>query len=162
MDFKPRVPRLRVTLTLLVFCFFTFAFITDTKTRLEFRSITELDFLAETVFFAFILLFFLGFMLSYLLLQFRLRFTEEGLERRTLLKPRFIPWSDVKRARVISSTTGGGRGYYALELWVSSWRCVSIPLLEYGRGRSLIAEIGSRLPVELEVTERDLTLLREE
>jgi hypothetical protein len=95
MDFKPRLPLFRLILLLLVFSFFTFAFVTDTKTRLEFRSVTELGFLAETIFVGLLLLSFISFTLPYLLLQHRLRFTEEGLLRYTLFKPRFIPWKNV-------------------------------------------------------------------
>ncbi|MBX3278455.1 MAG: hypothetical protein KF868_10685 [Acidobacteria bacterium] len=157
MDFKPRTPFLRLALILLVFSFFTFVLITETKSRLEFSPITDPNFLAETVFVVLLLLLFSGFMLSYLLLQFRLRFTEEGIHRRTLLKPRLIRWDDVKRAQV-----SGVRGYFALELWVSRRRCVLVPLLEYGRGRSLLAEIRKRLAVEVEVSERNLAVLREE
>jgi hypothetical protein len=42
-----------------------------------------------------------------------------------------------------------------LELWVSRRRCVWVPLLEYGRGRSLLAEIKKRLAVEVEASESD-------
>ena len=83
MDFKPRLPLLRLAILLIVFCFLTFGFITNTKSRLEFTPITDPGFLSESVFVGLLLLLFLGFMLSYLLLQFRLRFTEEGIRRRT-------------------------------------------------------------------------------
>ena len=161
MDFKPRLPLVRLTLLLLVFCFFTFAFITDTKTRLEFRSITELGFLAETVFVGLVLLLFIGFTLPYLLLQHRLRFTEEGLHRWTLLEPRFIPWRDVKRARMGFVVSRGGT-ILLLELCVNRWRWVWIPLLQYKRSASLFAEIRKRLAVEVEIRGRVQELLRDE
>jgi len=157
MEFKPRLPYIRLIILLLVFCFFTFGFITDTKYRLEFRSITELGVLAETVFVGLLLLLFLGFTLPYLLLQHRLRFTEEGLHRSTLLKPRFIPWGDVKRARMGFVVSRGGT-LLLLELRVNSRRWVWIPLLQYGRSASLFTEISKRLTVEVEIrgTARDL------
>ena len=161
MDFKPRLPLFRLTALLLAFCFLTFAFITDTKYRLEFKSITELGFLAETVFVGLTLLSFIGFMLSYLLLQHRLRFTEEGIHRRTLFKPRFIAWKDVKRARMGSVAIRGGT-LLLLELCVGRWRWVWIPLLEYKRSASLFGEIRKRLPVEVEIRGRAEELLRDE
>ena len=161
MDFKPRLPVFRLTLLLLLFCFFTFAFITDTKTRLEFRSITELGFLAETVFVGLLLLSFISLTLPYLLLQHRLRFTEEGLHRWTVLKPRFVPWGDVKRARLGFVVSRGGT-FLLLELCVSRWRWVWIPLLQYGRSASLFAEIRTRLAVEVEIRGTAQQLLRDE
>lgn len=161
MDFKPRLPRIRLTLLLLAFGFLTFAFVTDTKTRLEFRSITELDFLAETVFIVVVLLSFITGMLSYLLLQHRLRFTEEGLHRRTVFKPRFIAWKDVKRARMGYVTVRGGT-LLLLELCVNRRRWIWVPLLEYRRSASLFAEIRKRLPVEVEISGRALEILKDE
>jgi hypothetical protein len=161
MDFKPRLPLFRLTLLLLLFCFFTWVFIKETKTQLEYKSITELGFLAETIFIGIILLSFIGFMLPYLLLQHRLRFTEEGLYRRTLLTPRFIPWSEVKRARLGVVASRGG-AFLMLELCVSRWRWVWIPLLEYRRSASLFGEIRKRLTVEVEINRRAQELLRDE
>ena len=161
MDFEPRLPLFRLILLLLVFCFFTFAFITDTKTRLEFRSFSELGFLAETVFVGLLLLSFISFTLPYLLLQHRLRFTEEGLQRWTLLKPRFIPWGDVKRARMGFVVSRGGT-FLLLELCVNRWRWVWIPLLQYRKSAILFAEISNRLTVEVEISGKARELLRDE
>ena len=161
MDFRPRLSVLRLTLLLLVFSFFTFVFITETKTRLEFRSITELGFLAETIFVGLILLSFICFTLPYLLLQHRLRFTEEGLHRWTVFKPRLIPWRDVKRARMGFVVSRGGT-LLLLELCVNRRRRVWIPLLQYRKSASLFAEIRKRLAVEVEIKGRALELLRDE
>jgi hypothetical protein len=161
MDFKPRLPLFRLILLLLVFCFLTWVFINETKTQLEYKSITELGFLAETIFIGLVLLSFIGFMLPYLLLQYRLRFTEEGLRRGTLLMPRFIPWGAVKRARLGSVAIRGGT-FLMLELCVSRWRWVWIPLLEYRRSASLFGEIRKRLTVEVEINGRAQELLRDE
>lgn len=161
MDFRPRLPVFRLTLLLLVFCFFTFAFIAETKTRLEFRSITELGFLAETIFVGLVLLSFICFTLPYLLLQHRLRFTEEGLNRLTVFKPRWIPWEGVKRARMGFVVSGGGT-LLLLELCVNRRRWVWIPLLQYRRSASLFAEIRKRLAVEVEIKGKALELLRDE
>lgn len=136
-------------------------FILETKTQLEYNSITDLGFVGETVFVGLTLLSFISFMLSYLLLQHRLRFTEEGLHRRTLLKPRFIPWRDVKRARMGSIAIKGGT-ILLLELCVYKSRWVWIPLLEYRRGASLFEEIRNRLPVEVEIRRGAQELLRDE
>ncbi|HSE39047.1 MAG TPA: hypothetical protein VLG74_17220 [Blastocatellia bacterium] len=161
MDFKPRLPLSRLTLLLLVFCFLTLMFILETKTQLEYKSITDLGFMAETVFVGLILLSFISFMLPYLLLQHRLRFTEEGIHRRTMLKPRFIPWRDVKRARMGSVAIRSAR-ILLLELCVCKWRWVWIPLLEYRRGAILFEEIRKRLPVEVEIRGSAQELLRDE
>lgn len=136
-------------------------FILDTKTELEYKSLSDLGFIAETVFVCLILLSFISFMLSYLLLQYRLRFTEEGLHRRTLLKPRFIPWKDVQRARMGSVAVRAGT-LLLLELCVCKWRWVWIPLLEYRRGASLFEEIRKRLPVEVEIRRSAQELLSDE
>lgn len=161
MDFRPRLPLFRLIITLFAFCFLTFIFINETKNSLEFRSMSEPGFLTETVFVSFLLLSFLTLVLSFLLLQHRLRFTEEGLYRRTLFQPRFIAWKDVKRARMGLATMKNGR-LLLLELCVSRWRWVWIPLLEYRKSASLFAEIRNRLPVEVEIRGGADEMLRDE
>jgi len=146
---------------LLVFSFFTYAFVDDTKRRLEFRSISELGFLAETIFLGLILLCFICFTLPFLLLQHRLRFSEEGLHRWAVFKPRLIPWKDVKRARMSFVVSRGGT-LLLLELYVNRRRWVWIPLLQYRRSASLFAEIKRRLEVEVEIKGRALELLSDE
>lgn len=161
MDFKPRLPLIRLTLLLLVFGFLTLGFILETKTQLEYKSISELGFLAEKAFVGLVLLSFIGLMLPYLLLQHRLRFSEAGIQRLALFKPRFIPWKDVKRARLGFVTVRGGT-LLLLELCVGRWRWVWIPLLQYRRSASLFTEITKRLSVEVEVRGRAQELLRDE
>lgn len=157
MKFDPRPGRLRLLLVGIVFSFLTAGFIHETKSRLEFTTITDPRFLVETIFIALLLLSGAGFLVSYLLLQHRLSFTEKGIHRRTLWPPRFIAWSNVRRAQISNF-----KGYFALELSVSKRRWICIPLLEYRRSASLMTEIRKRLPVQVVMSEQDLARLRDE
>lgn len=155
MDFGPRLPFVRITFTLLAFAFLTWAAARETAARLEYAEPTP-GIVAETIFIALMLFAFGGGMTSYLLLPVTLRFTEEGIRRKTILAPRFVPWSAVRSAKI-----GTYRGYFALEMWIGKYRWITIPLLQYRRGDALLAEIRKRLPVEVAASEKETALLRD-
>lgn len=155
MDFRPLFPVLRLLLACLVFGFLGWVFVNEKW--LEFNMTgrpTPLSLLVETVGIGILILTGFGFITSFLVLQFRLNFTEEGIHRLTLFAPRFIPWGSVRAAQI-----GSYKGYLALELLVGRRRWVCIPLLEYGRGAHLLEEIRRRLPVEVQASDRQLALL---
>jgi hypothetical protein len=155
IDFRPRLPVVRLVLACLVFGFLSWIFVREKW--LEFNMVdrpTSPGVLVEVVGIGLLILAGFGFITSFLLLQFRLRFTEAGIRRLTLFGPRFIPWGGVRAAQL-----GSYKGYIALELLVSRRRWVCIPVLEYGRGAHLLEEIRRRLPVEVRASERQLALL---
>jgi hypothetical protein len=154
MDFGARPDFLRLTLACLIFSFLGYLFYLDTVSRLKDTPVTDPQLVVEKVTVSLFLLATFGFIVSYALLPQRLKFTEEGVIRRTLLPPRFIPWVAVRRAQI-----GSYKGYYALELWVSGWRWVCVPLLQYKKGASLLDEVRWRLPVEVVASERQLARL---
>jgi hypothetical protein len=156
IDFGPRLPAVRLILSCLVFCVLAFAFVSQKWVDFNLAGHPMAADLAETVGVGLLLLLSFGFIASFLLLQFRLKFTEAGIQRLTLFSPWFISWNSVEAARV-----GSFKGYLALELWVSRRRWICVPLLEYRRGDRLLAEIRKRLPVEVQVSEKQLSQLRD-
>lgn len=156
IDFRPRLPAVRLALACLVFGFLGWAFAGEQRFELQRGDSLTLGRLAEALGIGLMLLAGFGFITSFLLLQFRLRFTEAGIRRLTLFRPRFIPWGGVRAARV-----GSYKGYLTLELWVSRRRWVCVPLMEYGRGWRLLAEIRKRVPVEVQVSDKQTALMRD-
>lgn len=144
-DFGPRVPFLRLALCCAAFGTLGLLFALETRNAFVYGLPRGASFWAERAFVcALILTAFAGLVL-FLLLPFRLRFTEAGLERRTLFGPRFLPWAAVRGARLTRL-----RGYFALELSPGGWRWLLVPLLEYRRAATLLAEISRRLPCEVQ------------
>jgi hypothetical protein len=154
IDFRPRLPVVRLILSCLVFGVLAFAFVSQKWVDFNLADRSMASDLAETVGIGLLLLLSFGFIASFLLLQFRLKFTEAGIQRFTLFSPWFIPWNSVQAARV-----GSFKGYLALELWISRRRWICVPLLEYRKGNRLLAEIRRRLPVEVQVSEWQLSQL---
>jgi hypothetical protein len=155
IDFGPRLPAVRLILSCLVFGILAFAFVNQKWADFSLVGRSLFGDLAETIGIGLLLLLSFGFIASFLLLQFRLKFTEAGIQRVTLFPPWFIPWDSVRAARV-----GSFKGYLALELWVSKRRWICIPLLEYRKGDRLLAEIRRKLPVEVQVSDTQLSQMR--
>jgi hypothetical protein len=154
IDFSPRLPVGRLILTCLVFGFLGWVFVREKQFEFTQPDAPTLRDLLETGGIGLLLLVSFGFITSFLLLQFRLRFSESGIRRFTLFGPWFVPWSAVRTAHVSNY-----KGYLALELRVSRWRWICIPLLEYRRGARLLNELRTRLPVEVVASEKQLALL---
>ena len=154
IGFGPRVPLVRLVLNCLAFGVLGWAFINETM--FEFQAVGQrtLSDLVEVIGISFLLLASFSFTTSFLLLQFRLRFTETGIRRFTLLGPRFIPWDSVRAAQLESF-----KGYLMLSLWVSRWRWIYVPLMEFRSSARLFEEIRRRLPVEVRATENQRALL---
>ena len=155
IDFRPRLPIVRLGLACLVFGFLGFIFVREKL--FEFSMADHANYpavLTEAVVIGLLIVLGFGFITSFLLLQFRLRFTEAGIRRLTLFAPRFIPWSSVQRAQL-----GSYKGYLALELFVGRRRWICIPVLEYGSGFHLFEEIRKRLPVEVQASDRQIAVL---
>lgn len=155
MEFGPTLPVFRLALACLLLAFLALVFTNEAAVGRTLGRARTARFVAEAAAAALFMAAAFGLLVSYLLLPFRLRFTEEGLRRWTLFGPRFVPWSAVKKAQI-----GSYRGYYALELWVTRRRWVCVPLLEYRRGAALLDEIRRRLPVEVAVSSRQRDLQR--
>ena len=154
IDFMPRVPIVRLVLTCLAFGVLSWAFMNEVWFELRFTGGMAPADLVEAIGIGLFLLVSFCFITSFLLLQFRLRFTEAGIRRLTLFKPRFIPWGSVRSAEVESY-----RSYLTLGLWVGQRRWVCVPLLEFRRRARLLSEISKRVPVEVRVSEKQLALL---
>ena len=154
IDFLPRVPVVRIVLTCLAYGVLGWALMNEVWFELQLAGRPVLGDLVETVGTGLFLLGSFCFISSFLLLQFRLRFTEEGIRRLTFFGPRFIPWGSFLAAQVES-----WRGYLVLGLWVSKRRWICVPLLEFKKSASLLEEIKSRLPVQVQVSEKQLALL---
>jgi hypothetical protein len=157
IDFLPQVPVVRLVLTCLAFGALGWAFINEVWFEFQLAGRLTLTDLVEAVGIGLLLLTGFCFITSFLLLQFRLRFTEAGLRRLTLFGPRFIPWSAVRAAQIESY-----RGNLVLTLRVSQRRWVCVPLLEFRRSARLLAEIRRRVTVEVRASERQLALLCEQ
>ena len=154
IDFGPQVPIVRLVLTCLAFGVLGWAFVNELRFELQQTDRPALGDMVEVIGIGVLLLGSFCFITSFLLLQFRLRFTEAGLHRLTLFGPRFIPWGSVRAAQVESY-----RGFLVLVLWVSQRRWICVPLLEFKRSARLLAEIRRRVPVEVQVSHKQLALL---
>ena len=154
MDFRPRIPIVRVLLAVVVFGFLAFIFANEKRYEFNLPDRPTASDLVETIGIGLMLVFGFGFITSFLLLPFRLKFTELGIRRFTLFPPWFIPWKSVLVARI-----GSYKGYLALELSVRRFRWICIPLMDYKAGARLLAEIRRRLPVSVQVSERQLSQL---
>ena len=155
IDFRPRLPIVRLILACLVFGFLGFIFVREKAFEFSMAGrANSAGLLIESIGIGLLMVLAFGFTVSFLLLQFRLRFTEAGIRRLTLFGPRFIPWSSVRGAQL-----GNYKGYLALELFVSRRRWICIPVLEYGKGFQLFEEIRKRLPVEVHASDGQLAML---
>ena len=145
-DFRPRFPAGRLALACAAFGALGFLFALETRNAFRFGLPVTNGFLAERAAIAsFMLLVFSGVVL-HLLLPLRLRFTDAGLARRTIFRPRFVPWRSVTGARLTSY-----KGGVWLELKVAGRRTwIVVPVGEYRRAASLLAELRRRLPVEVQ------------
>ena len=154
IDFSPQVPIVRLILICLAFGVLVWAFVNEVRFQLQLEGRPTRGDLVETAGIGVLLLTSFCFITSFLLLQFRLRFTEAGIRRLTLFGPRFIPWRSVLAAQIENY-----RGYLVLGLWVSRRRWICVPLLEFKRRGRLLAEIRSRLPVEVRASEGQLAVI---
>lgn len=154
IDFSPRVPVVRLILTGLAFGVLGWAFANETWFEFQLAGRLALRDLIEAIGISLLLLVSFCFITSFLLLQFRLKFSEVGIRRLTLFAPRFIKWDSIRSASVWSY-----KGYVCLELRVSRCRWVCVPLLEYGKGARLFREMKKRVPIEIHVSEKQLAVL---
>jgi hypothetical protein len=145
-DFRPRLPTGRLLLACAAFGTLGFLFALETRNAFTFgRPITN-GFVVERVGIASFMLLVFSSLVLHLLLPLRLRFTEAGIARRTLLRPRFVPWQSVAGARLTSF-----KGNVWLELKVAGRRTwIVVPVGEYRRAASLLAALRRRLPVAVQ------------
>jgi hypothetical protein len=145
-DFGPRTPYGRLALGCLAYGTLGYLLYLDTQNTIKYNSPVSAGFLVERACILAFMLLVWGAIVVHLLLPRRLRFSEAGLVRRTFFGPHFVPWASVKTARL-----GSFRGYVMLEMKVPGKRgWVSVPVSEYRRAASLLAEIRRRLPVPVE------------
>lgn len=154
IDFIPRVPVVRLVLTCLAFGVLGWAFVNEVWFKFQLVGQPSLGDLIEAVGISLLLLASFCFITSFLLLQFRLKFTKTGIHRLTLFGPRFIAWGSVQ-----SASLWNYKGYVCAELRVSRRRWICVPLLEFKKSARLFREIKSRLPVEMRASENQLALL---
>lgn len=154
IDFRPRIPIVRLILAIAVFGFLALIFANEKRYEFSLPDRPTASDLVETVGIGFMLILGFAFITSFLLLPLRLTFTESGIKRFTLFPPWFIPWNSVRVARI-----GSYKGYLALELSVRRFRWICIPLMDYKSSARLLAELRGRLPVDVQVSERQLTQL---
>jgi hypothetical protein len=158
-DFGPRVPALRLALLCAAFGALGYLFALETRNTLTYNAPVSSGFWVERAFIAAMLAGAFAPLALWLLLPLRLRFTDAGILRRTLLRPRFIPWQNV---------TGGAPSSFKanvmLELRVTNRRLpVLVPLTEYRRPAALLAELSRRLPARVSDTGGQLaTRLKDE
>lgn len=145
-DFGRRFPYGRLALLCAAFGALGFLFTLETRNAFTYNSPVTTGFLVERACIASLLLAVFSSLLLWLLLPFRLRFTEAGILRRTVFRPRFVPWRGVAGARLSSF-----KGNVMLELKVTGRRTwIVVPVGEYRRPASLLAQIRRRLPVEVQ------------
>lgn len=145
-DFGPVLPAVRLALACLAYGALGYLFFLDTRNTVAYNPPVTTGFVVErALIFAFGLLVF-SFVVLHLLLARRLRFSESGIVRRTVFRPRFVQWKDVTGARLASY-----KGSVSLELKVVGRRLwITVPLSEYRRPASLLSEIRRRLGVEVQ------------
>ena len=144
-DFGPRLPALRLALVCAAFGALGYLFALETRNTLTYNAPVSTGFWVERAFIAALLAGVFASLTLWLLLPLRLRFTEAGILRRTLLRPRFILWQGVTGAALTSF-----KASVMLELRVMGRRLpVLVPLTDYSRAAALLAELRRRLPVEV-------------
>lgn len=159
MDFRPRVPYVRLALACAAFGALGCLLALETRNAFVYGVPVTAGFIVERAGIASFLLLVFSFVVLHLLLPLRLRFTEAGIIRRTIFRPRFVPWQDVAGARLTSF-----KGNVWLELKVAGRRTwIVVPAAEYRRAASLLAELRRRLPVEIQHADGELaTRLKDE
>ena len=151
-DFGPRFPAGRLALACAAFGALGYLFALETRNAVTFGAPATRGFLVERAGIALMLLLGFSLIVLHLLLPLRLRFTEAGIVRRTLLRPRFVAWQGVTGARLTSF-----KGNVWLELKVVGRRTwIVVPVGEYRRAASLLAELRRRLPVEVQHADGEL------
>lgn len=146
IDFGPRFPYGRLAFACAAFGALGYLFALETRNAFKFGVPITNSFVVERACIASFGLLVFSFLVLHLLLPLRLRFTEAGIARRTLLRPRFVPWQNVRGARLTSY-----KGNLWLELKVTDRRTwIVVPVGEYRRAASLLAELRRRLPVEVQ------------
>lgn len=151
-DFRPRLAYGRLALACAAFGALGYLFALETRNAVKFGLPITNGFVAERAGIASFMLLVFSFLVLHLLLPLRLRFTEAGIVRRTLLRPRFVPWRGVTGARLTSF-----RGNVWLELKVAGRRTwIVVPVADYRRAASLLAEMRRRLPVEVQHADGEL------
>ena len=145
-DFGPRFPLFRLALACAAFGALGFLFALETHNAYIYGVPATTGFLVERAVIAAMLLAAFSALALHLLLPLRLRFTEAGIRRRTVFRPRFVPWRNVLGARLTSF-----KGGVWLELKVAGRRTwIVVPVAEYRRPATLLAEMRRRLPVEIQ------------
>jgi hypothetical protein len=145
-DFGPRLPAVRLALACAAFGALGFLFALETRNAYTYGVPATPGFVFERVGIALMLLAAFSCIALHLLLPLRLRFTEAGIRRRTLFRPRFVPWQNVEGARLASF-----KGGVWLELKVAGRRTwIIVPVAEYRRAATLLAELRRRLSVEVQ------------
>ena len=146
IDFGPVFPLFRLALLCAGFGALGLLFALETRNVLAYNSPVSAGFFVERAFIAAMLLSAFAPLVLWLLLAFRLRLTEAGILRRTVFGPRFVPWKNVTAASLT-----GFKASVMLELRVTDRRLpLLIPLTEYRRPATLLAEIRRRLSVEVQ------------
>ena len=145
-DFRPVFPLFRLAFLCAGYGMLCLLFALETRNAFTYNLPITTGFVVERVAIGAMLLSVLAGLVLWLLLPLRLRFTEAGLVRRTIFRPRFVPWQGVTAASLTSF-----KASVWLELRVTARRLpVLIPLTEYRRPASLLAELRRRLPVEVQ------------
>lgn len=151
-DFGPRAPYARLALACAAFGTLGFLFALETRNAVTFGAAATPGFLVERAGIALMLVAGFSLVLLHLLLPLRLRFTDAGIVRRTIFRPRFVAWRSVTGARLTSF-----KGNVWLELKVAGRRTwIVVPVGEYRRPASLLAELRRRLPVEVQHADGEL------
>lgn len=146
IDSGPRVPVIRLALACLAFGSLGFLFFLDTQNTIKYNSPATAGFWVERASIAAFMLLVFSLIALHLLLPLRLRFTEAGIARRTLFGPHVVPWKNITQARL-----GNFKGYVMLEMKIVGRRLwISVPVSEYRRPASLLAELRRRLPVAVQ------------
>ena len=152
IDFRPAFPFLRLALLCAAFGALGLLFALETRNAFTYGVPVTTGFIVERAAIASLLLPVFTSLLLWVLLPLRLRFTEAGLLRRTILRPRFVPWQAVARACLTSFKSN-----VMLELNITGRRLpVLVPLADYRRPAALLAQIQRRLPVEVQDPGRQL------